>query len=256
MSKYTTPLLIDDTFRFSCSETVSCFNQCCRDLNQFLTPYDILRLKNRFGIPSDIFLEKYTSMHIGPESGLPVISLKMRYDSKYKCPFVTPSGCSVYEDRPSSCRMYPLVRILSKSRETGDIAEQYMLIKEPHCLGFNCGHAQTVREWIENQGVDTYNKMNDMLMDIISLKNRLISGSIDKKAQKIFSTACYDLDTFRNQIFEKGILKGLNINTSTLDAVKNDDVALLKLGMEWVKQAFFIYPGSLHSIHDKNTGKI
>ena len=203
MADQTVLLLLDDTFRFSCSEAVPCFNKCCRDLNQFLTPYDILRLKNRLGIPSGLFLKKYTSEHTGPGSGLPIVSLKFDYASQYKCPFVTPSGCSVYEDRPSSCRTYPLARILTKSRETGNIAEQYMLLKEPHCLGFNCEQTQTVREWIESQGIAVYNEMNDLLMDIISLKNRLMpGGSIDDKSRRIFNMACYDLDTFRSHIFE------------------------------------------------------
>ncbi|MDO9566914.1 MAG: YkgJ family cysteine cluster protein [Candidatus Desulfaltia sp.] len=168
MADQTTLLLLDDSFRFSCSEAVLCFNKCCLDLNQFLTPYDILRLKNRLGIPSDLFLKKYTSAHTGPGSGLPIISLKFDYALQYKCPFVTPSGCcSVYEDRPSSCRTYPLARILTRSRETGNIAEQYMLLKEPRCLGFNYGQTQTVREWIESQGIAVYNEMNGSVKLIV-----------------------------------------------------------------------------------------
>lgn len=234
------PLLPNDTFRFSCSEVVDCFNKCCRDLNQFLTPYDILRLKNRLGIPSNLFLERYTSVHTGPESGLPVISLKFDYASQYKCPFVTASGCSVYEDRPSSCRTYPLARVLTRSRETGEICENYMLMKESHCLGFNHGQKQTVDEWIETQGLAVYNKINDLLMDIISMKNRLMPGiSINEKSRLIFNTACYDLDIFKSQIFEKGILNDLNPDSDTLEKIKNDDVELLKLGMNWIKQTLF-----------------
>ena len=240
MANHILPLSLDDTFKFSCSEAALCFNKCCRDLNQFLTPYDILRLKNCLGIPSGLFLERYTSEHTGPDSGLPIISLKLDYASQYKCPFVTPSGCSVYKDRPSSCRTYPLARILTRSKKTGDIAEQYMLLKEPHCLGFNYGQIQTVREWIESQGIALYNEMNDLLMDIISLKNRLMpGGSIDDKSRRIFNMACYNLDIFRSHIFKKGILNGLNLDIHTLDAVKNDDVALLKLGLKWIKHVFF-----------------
>ena len=51
-----TPISPQDTFRFSCSPVVVCFNECCRDLNQFLTPYDILRLKNHLGLSSGEFL--------------------------------------------------------------------------------------------------------------------------------------------------------------------------------------------------------
>ena len=36
----------DAEFNFACHPGVSCFNQCCSDVNIFLTPYDVLRLKN------------------------------------------------------------------------------------------------------------------------------------------------------------------------------------------------------------------
>lgn len=230
------PLSLTDTFRFSCSEDNPCFNECCKDLNQFLTPYDILRLKNHLGISSGVFLSQFTYRHKGPESGLPIITLKTERASEFKCPFVTSSGCSVYEDRPSSCRTYPLARVVSRSRETGRITEQYMVLKEPHCLGFSKGKMWTVQEWIEDQGAAAYNKMNDMLMDVISIKNRSIQGPLDIKSEHIFSMACYDLDKFRTHIFENGILDDLNLSSDILNSVKHDDTALLKLGIQWVKQ--------------------
>ena len=39
------PIGINETFGFACHKKVSCFNHCCKDLNQTLTPYDVLRLK-------------------------------------------------------------------------------------------------------------------------------------------------------------------------------------------------------------------
>ena len=38
-----------DTFRFRCHPGVGCFNRCCRNLNLFLYPYDVIRLRNRLG---------------------------------------------------------------------------------------------------------------------------------------------------------------------------------------------------------------
>ncbi len=227
------PLSLNDTFRFSCSADLPCFNECCRDLNQFLTPYDILRLKNRLGITSGLFLERYTTRHTGPESGFPVVTLKTGHASELRCPFVTPRGCSVYEDRPSSCRTYPLARVASRSRETGKITEQYVLIKEPHCLGFHQDKVWTVREWIKNQDVEIYNEMNDLLMEIISLKNRFRPGPLDIKSGHFFHTACYDLDAFKNNIVN------LNIDSETLAVIKSDESELLKFGIQWIRQTLF-----------------
>ena len=233
------PLLQNDRFTFSCSKKVPCFNQCCRDLNQFLTPYDILRLKNRMGLSSGRFIERYGFQQTGPETGLPIVSLKMEVAKDLKCPFVTPSGCGVYEDRPSSCRTYPLVRLASRSRETGNIAERFLLLKEPHCLGFEQGRIWTIHEWIENQEVSFYNEMNDMLLEIISLKNQNLSGSLDVKSRRCFHMALYDIDAFRSNIFENNILDRRHLDAETLDNLKIDDVALLKLGHRWIKNILF-----------------
>lgn len=230
------PLSENDTFFFSCSKNVPCFNECCRDLNQFLTPYDILRLKHRLDLSSGRFLEQYTTQQTGPETGLPIITLKPNDYRKRNCPFVTSSGCSIYEERPSSCRTYPLVRMASRSRETNKIAEQYILLKEPHCLGFEQGRTWTIREWIIGQDVAAYNEMNDMLLEIISLKNRLFPGPLDIKSRSAFHMALYDLDAFRSHIFEHHILDHWDLDEKDLDILKNDDIELLRLGHRWIKK--------------------
>ena len=232
------PVSINDKFQFSCSKDAPCFNECCRDLNQFLMPYDILRLKNRMKISSEEFLKKYTSRHTGPETGLPVVTLKPdTADQSKQCPFVTPEGCKVYEDRPSSCRMYPLARMISRSRETGEITEHYALLKEPHCFGFGRGEPETVKEWINSQEITLYNEMNDKLIEFISLKNRIIPGPLDMKASSLFFMACYNLDVFRSHILNNGLPEGFN--SANTDAAVNDDVKLLDLGYQWIKFVLF-----------------
>ena len=234
------PLSFDEEFSFTCSSEVRCFNECCKDLNQFLTPYDIVCLKNYLDMTSSLFLEKYTFQQIGPETGLPIISLKPKPASELKCPFVTQSGCSVYKNRPSSCRTYPLIRIISRSRDTGRITEQHILLKEPHCHGFSSGQKWTVQKWIENQGLTIYNEMNDLLMEIISLKNRLIPGQLDIKSKHIFHLVCYDIDTFRKYIVENKFPEGFKPDNNITDAVEKDDVHLLKTSLKWLKDALFI----------------
>jgi len=234
-----TPIALQDTFCFECSPDVPCFNECCRDLNQFLTPYDILRLKNHFGLPSGKFLEQSTSQHIGPETGLPIVTLKPVAGNGLICPFVSPDGCKVYGNRPSSCRTYPLVRGLSRSRQTGEITQQFMVLQEPHCLGFKAGGRQTVRQWMEGQEIAIYNSINDRMLDIISLKNQLIPGPLDLKSRHMFYLALYDLDNFRSQIKRNGLLDDFDIDTKTLDKAMEDDLALLELGMRWVKKVLF-----------------
>ena len=229
----------DETFRFACSPEVACFNACCRDLNQSLYPFDILRLKKRLGLSSGEFLERYTIHHIGPGSGLPIVTFKPIAASRLACPFVSEKGCSVYSDRPSSCRTYPLVRAISRCRETGRITERFMLLQEPHCLGLNEPQKQTVRQWIKAQEIETYNHINDKLVEIISLKSRVLPGPLDLKSRHLVYLALYDLDNFRNRIFENGLFGDFEVNPQKLETARTDDAVLLEVGMEWIKQVLF-----------------
>lgn len=239
MSEDMIPVHLDDAMTFECSPGVPCFNECCRDLNQALTPYDILRLKNNLNLPSDVFLKKYTSSHMGPESGLPVVTFKPDPATGHRCPLVTRNGCSVYADRPASCRMYPLARAVSRSRQSGEITEFFALIEEPHCKGFGRKSGQTVREWLAGQDVTRHNRMNDRLMETMSLKNRIMPGRLDPVDAEKFYLACYDLDTFRKRIFEEDLLAGLDVSGALLDRLRTDDAALLDFGLAWIGHTLF-----------------
>lgn len=231
----------DDTFRFACHQKVACFNQCCGDLVQFLTPYDILRLKQRLGLSSSEFLARYTRQQTGGETGLVIVSFRRESPDDNRCPFVTDEGCGVYEDRPSSCRAYPLVRLAARSRETGRISERFFLIKEDHCLGFEQDRTQTVRQWVADQGLAEYNRMNDLMMALISAKNQFAPGrSLSLAETNIFYTGCYDLDRFKNEIFETGRLAEAGISDDdTLAAAGRDDRALLELALVWTRNMLF-----------------
>jgi Fe-S-cluster containining protein len=229
----------DDPFQFACSKKVPCFNECCRDLNQFLTPYDALRLKNGLQLSSGAFLKTYTRCLTGPETGLPVVSLKPETAPELRCPFVTADGCRVYADRPSSCRMYPLARLAKRSRETGQINEQFVLMQERHCCGFEQPQTQTVRQWLDAQEVEIYNQFNDLFLEIISLKNRLKPGPLDVRETHMFILALYDLDKFKTQIKDNHLLKDMDVPAETVERAMSDDTELLKLGHAWIKKALF-----------------
>jgi len=233
------PVSYEDQMNFNCSSENTCFNDCCRDLNQALTPYDVLRLKNNLGISSQRFLKIYTSLHFGPESGLPVVEFKPNPATGHACPFVTPKGCSVYEDRPASCRMYPLARAIARSRETGEITQYFALIEEPHCKGFAKRTGQTVKEWLKGQDVDRHNKENDKLMELIALKNQILPGKLEGAQSDQFYLALYDIDAFREQIFEKIFLNKFSFTKDLLNKIKTDDGALLNFGIDWVKFMLF-----------------
>lgn len=239
MENSLTPILLDDPFSFSCSREVPCFNECCRDLNQFLTPYDILRLKACFGLPSNVFLERFTVQHTGPETGFPVIAFKTDPELNHICPFVSAAGCQVYNDRPASCRMYPIARAVSRCRQTGKTTEHFALLKESHCQGHQQQKLQTVREWIGTQGLRPYNVYNDLLLELIYRKNQMKPGPLELAAQRQFHLALYDLDAFREIAFDEGFFKILSLDRETFEKAQQKDTALLEVGINWLKETIF-----------------
>ncbi len=232
------PLAPDDEFRFGCHREVPCFNHCCRDLNQALTPYDVLRLRKNLDIKAQDFFDHYAVLYPGPATGLPVASLKFTTDREKHCPFVSPEGCRVYADRPSSCRLYPLVRGLQRSRIDGSISEHYALLQEPHCRGFDQEKLQTVRQWIASQGLAEYFKMNDALMELIALKNQIRPGTLSPEHQKMTQMAFYDPNTMKKKALAGELTAVDHAPPPPLPGEKNDAVWLL-WGFQWIRRLLF-----------------
>ena len=121
------------------------------------------------------------------------------------------------------------------------MTEQFAVLKEPHCRGFEQARRQTVQQWMDEQGVADCNEINDKLMQIISLKNTQMPGTLDIKSRHLFFTALYDLDNFRSQIIKNDLLSGLNFDDALVDrALEGEDVALLEVGMLWISRVLFI----------------
>jgi len=51
--------------------------------------------------------------------------------------------------------------------------------------------------------------------------------------------ALYDLDNFRNQIFNNKLSVSLDADPQKLAAARSDDRVLLEIAIEWVKQVLF-----------------
>ncbi len=231
--------LAQGRFRFACRKALPCFTRCCANLDLALSPYDVLRLKNRIGLSSEAFLEKYTTVSINQAYGLPLVRLKMIEDKKKRCPFVTPDGCEVYEDRPGACRIYPLGLAASKIRQGYKAGEYYFAVREPHCLGFKQDVEWTVQEWIKNQGLDEYNAMNDLFMDIIAGKSTNTIKALDDRKLRMFYMACYSLDDFRRFIFETTFLDKFDISPHGLTDIRTNDTELMRLACDWLRFALF-----------------
>jgi len=228
----------DDRFRFSCHMQVECFNKCCADVNILLTPYDVLRMKRRLGLPSGEFLDRYTLLPIGPKQKLPIPILKMDDSEEKRCIFVDmDKGCTLYEDRPWPCRMYPLGQ--ASPDETSQEREFFFVIKDDICLGHQSDKEWTVLGWMDDQGVAEYNEMGEIFKEI-TLHPKIQHGDpLEPKKTDMYFMACYDLDRFRHFVFDTTFLDRFEVDEETKEKLLNDDVELLRFGFRWLKFCLF-----------------
>ncbi|SHE33728.1 YkgJ family cysteine cluster protein [Desulforamulus putei] len=220
-------LKLEDKFSFSCHEKLACFKKCCRDINIFLTPFDVLRMKNELKITSGEFLTKYTHVLRAPHSGFPVVILKMREDNLV-CPFITDFGCQVYHVRPWSCRMAPL--------EVRGVGEYGIAFDKSRCHGLNESKEWTVKEWMDNQGLTAYEEPEKHFGQI-PLKIKLTGDKgLDQFMMEMILIACYDLDRFRTilTILKKHPSLTENESEEKIKDAMDDDVALMKFAFEWL----------------------
>ncbi len=225
--------LENDEFGFSCHPGISCFTECCRKLNLLMTPYDVLRLRKHLGMDSDDFLDEYAEIRFDHSRRLPAVYLKMGDDERKTCPFVTPEGCRVYQDRPSACRTYPLARASRKHPTHGTVQESYYSVREDHCRGFEESRRWSVNEWVQDQGLAPYHEMNNLWMEIVTHPNS--RGELSEKQQQIFFMASYNMDLFRGFVLGSRFLQMFAIDPEEEKAIREDDGALLRLGFKWLR---------------------
>ena len=222
-------------FKFSCHPGVSCYMVCCRNVDMFLYPYDILRLKNRMGIRSDEFLDKYLRIVEGSNPYFP--SLAMKLTSGNNCPFLGKEGCTVYEDRPSACRTYPLERAVDRTASKGRAEEFYFLTDHDYCKGHEEDREWTVKEWLRDQNLLYYNAMADQWaeMDTLFAGNPWAGEGAAGPKQRMAFVVCYNLDSFRDFVNEHNLLADFKLSGSRKRIIEKDDEALLSFGFDWLK---------------------
>ena len=230
----------EDKFQFACHPGLSCFNQCCADVNIFLTPYDVLRLKNHLGINSQEFLDNYTQLVADRNQQLPAVQLRMTETEDKHCYFVKPElGCTVYNNRPWSCRMYPIGQASPKSDENSSDHKFYFLLKEDVCKGFEQNKSWKIIDWLEDQNVEKYDEFGELFKEI-TFHNFFEQGKVlTPQKVEMFFLACYNLDRFREFIFGTTFLKRFYVERNELDKIKNSDEDLLKFSFKWIKFSLF-----------------
>jgi Fe-S-cluster containining protein len=226
-----------ETFKFSCHPDIECFNKCCRNLNLFLYPYDVVCLKTSLEMTSDAFLDQYVDIVMRPSSHFPEVLLRMSDNPEKTCPFLTEAGCAVYHHRPDTCRTFPVEQGVFYNGVRRKSQPVYFFRPPDFCLGQHEMEEWTLPEWIEDQDAKTYHRMTIKWSEIKRLFQNDpwgLEGPEGPKAKMAFM-ATYNLDIFRDFIFQSSFLKRYRIKSTLRKKLKADDVSLMKFGFEWVK---------------------
>ena len=226
--------------KFNCYKGIECFNACCRNIDITLTPYDILRLKKRLGLTSGEFLKQYTYPFEFNKNSIAGVKMEP-VEGGTECQFMTDEGCSVYEDRPTACRYYPVGLLSTRRADENFERVSYAMVHEDHCKGHFEEREITIRDYRKEQGLEEYDDHGSGWRQLI-LKMKSAGpaiGSLSRSSLQFFFMACYDLDRFREFVRSEGFSATFDIDDATRQSLYTDDLALLNFGERMILQIMF-----------------
>ncbi|MBI5141555.1 MAG: YkgJ family cysteine cluster protein [Nitrospirae bacterium] len=229
----------NDKIHFSCYPGIGCFTKCCSGIRINLTPYDIWRLKTRLGMTYDEFLTEYTAPASIDQTPLPIVVVKLKDDAEKSCPFLTPEGCTVYTDRPSTCRYYPVGRAHIKKHDQKEMTEFFVLVKEDHCLGHLEQKEWTIDEWRQDQGSDLYDDITRDWLEVVIKAKSLGMTEFSKRSLDLFFMVSSNLDMFRRFVFESRFLETYRLDPELVEKIRDDELELLKFSLKWLRFTMF-----------------
>ena len=230
----------DHVIRFSCHKGIACWNACCSNIDISLTPYDILRLKQRLGISSTQFLKDYTLPFEVEKDGIAGVKLRSA-EGGTTCRFMKPEGCGVYEDRPTACRYYPVALLSMRKQDEFVDRDSYALVKEDHCKGHQVDRRLSIADYRQEQGLEGYDDLARGWRQLV-LKKKSSGPTIGKpslRSRQLFFMACYDIDRFREFVGAESFAKLFDLPPAEKDALLADDVALLQFAYRFLRQVLF-----------------
>ncbi len=226
--------------KFSCHKGISCFNACCKQADITLAPYDILRLKKRFGNSSEDFLKTYTVPYKMDQDGVP--GVKMRTTDEGACVMLDgDNGCGVYEDRPTVCRYYPVALLNLREKDSSEAQEFYSMVREDHCKGHEEDREISIEDYRKEQGCEEFDLRNRDWYKLI-LKKKSAGpgvGRLSDMSLQMFFMASYNLDMFRRFVLSDKFRETYKMNDTFYQAVEKDDLILQDFGFQFLRQVLF-----------------
>lgn len=169
-------------FSYTCNRC----NRCCRDKRIQVNPYEVARLARNRGVSTGTLIDRF----IDPEQ----MALRQREDGT--CVFLGNEGCTVHEDRPLVCRLYPLGRVVRGPQE-----RWIVLPPAPGSEGV-VGADGAVSDYVRQQGAIPYMHASEAYHSVIERyvamqQGRGEAGGDDGDGMPPSTTESRDLDGAR-----------------------------------------------------------
>jgi len=172
---------LSNDFNFACQRTAC----CCQKMEIFLNPYDILKIAETLKLSTTKVINKYITFLEDRETNLfrPIL----KDARKEACAFNTDKLCIIHQNRPLSCRLFPLARI------NGELKLQ----KINFCEGLKVQHKVKLADYIkEDDGIE-YFAMADLYHEKYKVLKKLKKEILrDKYFQNLLNILLYDFEYF------------------------------------------------------------
>jgi hypothetical protein len=228
--------LVKKLFCFHCHPQVTCFKDCCRKLDLYLYPYDVIQLKNCLKLHSAEFMRRFTRLSSGSHNFFPSVMLLMDDNTEQTCPFLDENGCTVYKARPSACRTYPLERAVEKTGADAKLSSFYFMTDHEYCKGHLEEKQYTIKQWEREQQLYDCNYMNDLWaeVDAYFATNPWQGEGVAGPRQKLAFMICYNIDEFREYCFQNRLLDQFRLEKLRRRRIAVEDSELQKFGFDWL----------------------
>lgn len=166
----------NDTFKFTCRMC----GKCCRNRTDpvVLTGYDVYRVAQALNISVEEVVMNKTELTLGSQSNLPILYLKERLDGS--CSLLRKGKCTVHQNKPVVCAIYPLGRVYSK--------DTIYYVTQPDTCGEEDGKEWTLQEWLDEFNIDNIQEETNAWTKIIMGLQNFTSNKRNKLTPEILTT--------------------------------------------------------------------
>lgn len=165
------------TFHFECTRS----GECCRHMEIFLNPYDILRMAKALDTTTIQVIQDQLLFLENRQQGILKPVLKAAREGV--CEFNSNRLCRIHRDRPLPCRLFPIARI----------DEDFHLQQVSYCKGLASQREQDVDTYIQEEEaqehLDAAKPYHRVMRTYVTM-----DGLLDQETKDLFHTVLYDFD--------------------------------------------------------------